>query len=170
MVKVVPLFKPFKTIFYFKIFKPGTVLFGSIKVWIDLKFVWMHLNSNSVQTVSTTTMHCSGPPASPSPLFQMDTCPCGTMGRRLPALTSLRALPASYRRPKPCRAPPFPRGATETRRRPSPLRRFLSLPPFPSKRVCNTPSPPPFASCPICDQTTAQPCIGIPEIYGRICA
>jgi hypothetical protein len=70
MVKVVPLFKPFKTIFYFKFFKPGKVLFRSIKVWIDLKFVWMHLNSNSVQTVSTTTMHCSSPPAAPSPCFK----------------------------------------------------------------------------------------------------
>jgi hypothetical protein len=36
MEKVVSFFKFFKTIFYFKIFKLGKVLFGSVKIWNDL--------------------------------------------------------------------------------------------------------------------------------------
>jgi hypothetical protein len=36
MEKVVRLFKPFKTIFYFKIFETGKILFGSSGVWTDL--------------------------------------------------------------------------------------------------------------------------------------
>jgi hypothetical protein len=36
MEKVVPLFKAFKTIFYFKFFEVGKVLFRLVKVWNDL--------------------------------------------------------------------------------------------------------------------------------------
>jgi hypothetical protein len=37
MEKVVPLFNPFKTIFYFNFYEQGKVLFESIKVWRGLK-------------------------------------------------------------------------------------------------------------------------------------
>jgi hypothetical protein len=37
MEKVVPLFKPFKTIFYSQFSENGKVLFGSVKVWEDWK-------------------------------------------------------------------------------------------------------------------------------------
>jgi hypothetical protein len=46
MDKFVPLFKPFTTIFYFKLFELGNVLFGPVKVWKDLEFIWIRLNSN----------------------------------------------------------------------------------------------------------------------------
>jgi hypothetical protein len=39
MKKVVPLFKSFTTIFYFKIFGCGKVLFGWVKVGIDLNYI-----------------------------------------------------------------------------------------------------------------------------------
>jgi hypothetical protein len=39
MDKVVPLFNPFTTIFYFKLFELGKVLFGLVKVWKDLEFI-----------------------------------------------------------------------------------------------------------------------------------
>jgi hypothetical protein len=38
MEKVVPIVKPFKTIFYSKFFEPGKVLFGSVKVRTGLNF------------------------------------------------------------------------------------------------------------------------------------
>jgi hypothetical protein len=46
MENIVPYFKPFTTIFYFKIFELGKVLFETVKVWKDLKFIWISLNSN----------------------------------------------------------------------------------------------------------------------------
>jgi hypothetical protein len=46
MDKVVPFFKSITTIFYFKNFELGKVLFGSVKVWKDLNFILFHLNSN----------------------------------------------------------------------------------------------------------------------------
>jgi hypothetical protein len=39
MEKVVHLFDIFKKIFYFKFLKLGKVLFGWVKVWIDLNYV-----------------------------------------------------------------------------------------------------------------------------------
>jgi hypothetical protein len=36
MEKVVHIFETFKTIFYFKNFEPGKVLFGSNQVWVCL--------------------------------------------------------------------------------------------------------------------------------------
>jgi hypothetical protein len=36
MEKVVPFFKPFTTIFYFKFFELGKIVFGSVKVSKDL--------------------------------------------------------------------------------------------------------------------------------------
>jgi hypothetical protein len=38
MDKAVPLFKPFKTIFYLKKFEQGKVLFVSVKFQLSLKF------------------------------------------------------------------------------------------------------------------------------------
>jgi hypothetical protein len=37
MEKVVHLFESFKTIFYFKIFKLGKAVFGSVNIWKVLK-------------------------------------------------------------------------------------------------------------------------------------
>jgi hypothetical protein len=39
MEEVAPLFKTFKTIFYFKNFELGNILFGSGKLQMDLKFI-----------------------------------------------------------------------------------------------------------------------------------
>jgi hypothetical protein len=36
MEKVIPLFKQFKTIFYFKFFELRNVLFESVKIWNNL--------------------------------------------------------------------------------------------------------------------------------------
>jgi hypothetical protein len=38
MEKVLPLFKLFKSIFYFKISEPGKVFFGSVKISMGLNF------------------------------------------------------------------------------------------------------------------------------------
>jgi hypothetical protein len=45
MEKIVPLFKPYKTIFYFKKIQTGKVPFGSSGVWTNLNkfdFVGIH--------------------------------------------------------------------------------------------------------------------------------
>jgi hypothetical protein len=68
MEKVVPLFKPFNSIHYLKIFYLGKVPFGLVQAWMDLNFiqnclnfVWIGLNRGTV---------AEAPPVSnPTPLF-----------------------------------------------------------------------------------------------------
>jgi hypothetical protein len=83
MEKVVPFFKTFTTIFYFNFFNLGKILFGSVKVWNDLNWIWFRLNSN---------------------LNQIKLPPCGTVAGppvSLPRLRFKRQRSADYRPPPP---------------------------------------------------------------------
>jgi hypothetical protein len=58
MDKVVSLFKPFKTIFYFKIFDLAKVLFGANKFWMGLK-VWIQIRLTRLTVWLDLNWHCT---------------------------------------------------------------------------------------------------------------
>jgi hypothetical protein len=62
MEKVLPLFKPFKTTFYFKNFKQRKVLFELDEVWKELKCLSSFKFQSSLNIgFDPAAPHCSGP-------------------------------------------------------------------------------------------------------------
>jgi hypothetical protein len=71
MDRVVPFFKSSTTIFYFKFFKLGKVLFGSVKIWEDLDWIWIHLNFEFESKQTTAACYCAR-----LPLVSVHPLPC----------------------------------------------------------------------------------------------
>jgi hypothetical protein len=108
MEKVVPFFKSFITIFYFKNFEWGNVLFGWVKVGIELNYIWFCFNFKFELNLNhhhpaLCLLHplVSG---SPSPIFS-SSATCAT---RRPAPAALGPVSVSHRPGPP---QPLSRGA-----------------------------------------------------------
>jgi hypothetical protein len=101
MKKAVPFFKTFTTIFYFKIFKCGKVLFGRVKAGIKLNYIWIKFKPPPPRIVpSVPTCQRLLPPLFWAAAPHASPCP--------PLLGWCRPPAGRGRRPGPSQ--PLPRG------------------------------------------------------------
>jgi hypothetical protein len=131
MEKVLPLFKPFKTTFYFKNFKQRKVLFELDEVWKELKCLSSFKFQSSLNTgVDPAASHCSGPTG------QRPHLPCLTPARGIGLLPPPLSLEPDPLLLPPCGAPIPNRDAPHF-----PSTSFKREPTSPRRELLSTPSP-----------------------------
>jgi hypothetical protein len=135
------------TIFYFKNFELGKVLFCLVKVWNDLNWIWIHWNLNLNR--NKPPLPGLGPTRQRPPplLFRRQSCTHAMLvwSHRDSATTSPRPPRGCPHRLPPPLSPPRVFKGTPHRHR----RSFSSpLPPFSSSSEPRAPPPLPIASCP----------------------